>query len=71
MTYSGRLTHWKAVVSALPIYAMCCIRVPFTILGHFEKSSRSFLWYGNKIIKQGNCLVKWHTVCLPKKAGGL
>ena len=59
------------MVSALPIYAMCCIRVPFTILDHFEKSGRSFLWYGNKINNQGDCLVKWDTICLPKKAGGL
>ena len=43
MTYSARLTHLKAIVSALPILAMCCIRVPFTILDHFEKSERSFL----------------------------
>lgn len=71
MTYSGRLTHWKAMISALPIFSMCCIRVPFTILDHFGKSGRGFIWYGNKINKQRNCLVKWDTVCLPKKAGGL
>ena len=65
MTYSGRLTHLKAIVSALPIFAMCCIRVPFTILDHFEKSGRSFLWYGKGINKHGNCLVKWEKVCLP------
>lgn len=71
MTYSGRLIHLKAIISALPIFAMCCIRVPFTILDHFEKSGRSFLWYGKGINKHGKCLAKWDTVCLPKKAGGL
>lgn len=71
MTYSGRLVHLKAIVAALPIFVMCSIRVPYTILDHFEKSGRSFLWYGNGINKQGKCLVKWETVCLPMKAGGL
>lgn len=71
MTYSGRLIHLKVVISALPIFAMCCIRVPFTILDHFEKSGRGCLWYGKGINKHGKCLVKWDTVCLPKKARGL
>ena len=66
MTYSGRLVHLKAIVAALPIFAMCSIRVPFTIFDHFEKSGRSFLWYGNEINKQGKCLVNWETICLPK-----
>ena len=67
MSYSGRLTHLKAIVIALPIFAMCCIRVPFTILDHFEKSGRSFLWYGKGINKHGNCLVKWGKYAYPKK----
>ena len=71
MSYSGRLIHLKSIVAALPIFAMCCIRVPFTILDHFEKSGRNFLWYGKDINKKGNCLVKWDNVCLPKKAGDL
>ena len=39
MSYSGRLVHLKSMVVALPIFAMCCIRVPLTILDHFEKSA--------------------------------
>ena len=71
MSYLGRLVHLKASVAALPIFAMSSIRVPFTILDHYEKSGRSFLWYGNEINKQGKCLVNWETVCLTKKSGGL
>lgn len=71
MSYPGRLVHLKVVISALPIFAMCCIRVPFPILDHFEKSGRGFLWYGKDINKHGKFLVKWDVVCLPKKAGGL
>ena len=67
MSYTGRLVHLKSIVAALPIFAMCCIRVPFTILDHFEKSGRNFLWYGKDINKKGNCLVKWDNVCLLKK----
>ena len=69
MSYSGRLVHLKSIVAALPIFAMCCIRVPFTILDHFEKSGRNFLWYGKDINKKGNCLVKWDNVCLQNREG--
>ena len=71
MSYSGRLSHLKAIITALPIFAMCCIRVPFTILDHFEKSGKSFLCYGKDINKFGKCLVKWEQVCLPKDADDL
>ena len=43
MSYSGRLVHLKSIVAALPMFAMCYIRVPFTILDHFEKSGRNIL----------------------------
>ena len=58
MSYSGRLVHLKSIVAALPIFAMCCIRVPLTILDHFEKSGRNLLWYGKDINIKGNFLVK-------------
>lgn len=48
MSYAGRLTHLKAVINALLIFGMCCIGLPFTILNHFEKSRRGFLWYGKR-----------------------
>ncbi|EMS65860.1 hypothetical protein TRIUR3_17105 [Triticum urartu] len=51
MSDVGRLVHLKDVVFALPIFAMCYIRVPFSILDHFEYSGRCFLWSGNGINK--------------------
>lgn len=71
MSYPGRSVHLKAMVSALPIFAVCCIRLPLSTLDHFEKSGRGFLWHGNSINKHGKYLVNWKQVCLPKNAGGL
>lgn len=67
ISYAGRLVHLKVVVNALPIFAMCNIRVAFTILDHFEKSGRCFLWYWKNINEHGKCLAKWEKVCLIKK----
>ncbi|XP_037468651.1 uncharacterized protein LOC119340843 [Triticum dicoccoides] len=59
MSYAGILVHLKAMVKALPIFAMCNIRVAFTILDNFEKSGRCFLWCWKNINKHGKCLAKW------------
>lgn len=71
MTYVGRLVHLKSMISAMSIFAMCSIKIQFTMTDHLEKTGRNFLWYGKDINKQGKCLVKWEIVCLPKDAGGL
>lgn len=71
LTYTRKLTHIKASISVMPIFAMCFIKVQYTILDHVEKAERKFLWYGKDINKHGKCLVKWDTICLPKDAGGL
>ena len=43
---SSRLTVIKSTISAMPIFAMCSLKIPFTILDHIEKSSINFLWHG-------------------------
>jgi hypothetical protein len=67
LLYCGsRLVVIKSVISSMPMFTLCALKIPFTILDHIEKSERTFLWYGKEIDKHGKCLISWDTVCLPK-----
>lgn len=65
------MTHIKIVISTMPIFAMFSIKYNTLFLINVQKDERNFLWYGKDINKQGKCLVKWDTICLPKEVGGL
>lgn len=49
----GREVIFKAVIQAIPTYAMSCFRIPSTILKEIEAMSANFCWgftdKGNKI----------------------
>jgi hypothetical protein len=61
----------KSIISAIPNYGMCILKLPLGFLDHVDNSSRNFFWKGKDIEQKGKCLVKWYNVCKPKKAGGL
>jgi hypothetical protein len=44
MTYTGRLTLLNSTLTAIPIFAMCCLELPVNILVHFKKIGRQVLW---------------------------
>ena len=71
LSYDGRLTVIKSIVTSIPLFAMCTVKMPRRFLDHVEGSARKFLWRGRDINKKGNCLVKWEQVCKPKKCGGM
>jgi hypothetical protein len=71
LSYDGRLTVVKSIISAIPNYGMCILKLPLGFLDHVDNSSRNFFWKGKDIEQKGKCLVKWENVCKPKKAGGL
>ena len=71
LSHCSRLVVIKAVISAMPNFLMCALKVHYTQLDHADKSIRTFLWHGKDIEKKGKCLVKWEKVCMPKAAGGL
>jgi hypothetical protein len=71
MTYTGRLILLNTTLNAIPMYAMCVLKMPITIFVHFEKSGRQFLWAKKETDKHGKCLAKWDLVCRPKYQGGL
>jgi hypothetical protein len=71
LSYDGRLTVVKSIISAIPNYGMCILKLPLGFLDHVDNSSRYFFWKGKDIEQKGKCLVKWENVCKPKKSGGL
>ena len=54
----------------MPIYIMSLFWLPKSVKFRLEKIQRDFLWGGGKLEKKIH-LVKWDTVCLSKKMGGL
>ncbi|KAK2645783.1 hypothetical protein Ddye_020978 [Dipteronia dyeriana] len=70
LSLTGRCTLIKSVTSVLPTFAMQYIKLPIKVWHTLDRINKDFLWgskYDNKKIN----LVKWDTVCLPKKLGGL
>jgi hypothetical protein len=71
LSFDGRLTVVKSIITAIPNSAICTLNLPLGFLDHVEGSARGFFWRGKDIEKKGKCLVKWEKVCKPKKAGAL
>lgn len=70
LSFTGRLTLTKAVLSSLPVHAMSSILLPQSTISQLDKISRSFLW-GSTQEKKKQHLVAWKKVCSPKSEGGL
>jgi hypothetical protein len=71
LSYGGRITLVKAVISAMPLHFMQAIKLPIGVIRHIDQMRRNFLWKGNEVCKGINCLVNWETVCTLKENGGL
>lgn len=71
LSYGGRLTLVKAVLTALPLHYMQVIKIPKGVIKHIDRARRQFLWKGNQICRGIICLVDWKTVCGLKENGGL
>ena len=68
---AGRLTLTKAVLSAIPSYAMQgCYLPERRIHNNLDRISRNFLW-GSIEEKRKIHLVGWNKVAKPKDRGGL
>lgn len=71
LSYGGRVTLVKSVLSAMPLHYMQVFRIPKGVLKHVDRMRRNFLWRGNNPCKAINCLVNWDRICSLKINGGM
>jgi hypothetical protein len=71
LTQGGKLLMVNSVMSSLPTFYMCSIKVPMYILNHIDKYRRHCLWHGGDVNTKEPPMAAWKMVCKPKKRGGL
>ena len=70
LSFAGRLTLVKHVLSSIPLHITLAIPIPKKTCLLIERLMRNFLWSTSPDRTKRN-FVNWETVCLPKKEGGL
>jgi hypothetical protein len=72
LSYAGRLTYIDSMLSALPTFYMCTMKIQKTAIKIIDRGRRHCLWAKREEWeKQAQSLVAWETVCKPKDKGGL
>jgi hypothetical protein len=67
----GRATMVDSVVSSIPIYTMCSVKMHVTNINSIDRAKKHGLWRGLDIAGKGRPLVAWKKVTTPKDKGGL
>ena len=66
----GREVLLKAVIQAIPTFAMSCFKLPTTLCNDIEALVRKF-WWGQQGNQRKVHWAKWSSLCQPKSLGGL
>lgn len=59
LSYAGRLQLVNSVISSLPTYYMCSLKLPVTVIEIIDKHRKSCLWRGDDFRKKGYNLAAW------------
>lgn len=69
LSFGGKVTLIKVVLSSVPIYTMASTLIPVTVLKRMERLMANSLWSSKaKTWAHG---VRWEKICLPESVGGL
>ena len=68
LSQAGREVLLKAVVQAIPTFAMSYFKLPVTLCNDIEQLIRKF-WWGHRGNQRKIHWSKWSTLCLPKDLG--
>jgi hypothetical protein len=71
LTQGGKLLMVNLVLSSLPIFYMCSIKVPIEVLNQIDKYRRHCLWHDGDVNDKKPPVASWKLVCRPKKRGGI
>ncbi|GAU29337.1 hypothetical protein TSUD_227080 [Trifolium subterraneum] len=70
LSMGGRLILLKSVLSSMPVYFLSFFKAPAGIISSLNSIFCQFLWGGSEE-NQKMVWIKWDSVCLNKKNGGL
>jgi hypothetical protein len=71
LSYAGRLQLVNSVISSLPTYYMCSLKLPLIVIEIIDKHRKNCLWRGQDFNRKGYNLAAWDLVRKPKDKGGL
>jgi hypothetical protein len=71
LSYAGRLQLVNSVISSLPTYYMCSLKLPLTVIEIIDKHKKNCLWRGKDFNGKRYNLAAWDLVRKPKSKGGL
>jgi len=71
LPYNGRLIMVNFVLSALPTFYMCSLKIPPQVIKQIDIFRKHCLWSKGDINRKGKCLAAWEVACKPKDQGGL
>jgi hypothetical protein len=70
VSFGGRIVLLNAVLNAIPVFYLSYLKLPVQVWKKIRRIQREFLW-GGRTGRKKISWIKWDTVCLPKKKGGL
>ena len=70
LSFAGRLTLIKSVLTNLPIYYLSLFQIPAGVAREIEQMQSTFLW-GGLDLKRKVHMVRWKVLAKSKKLGGL
>ena len=71
LTQGGKLQMVNSVLSSLPTFYMCSIKIPAAVRNQIDKYRRHCLWRGSDLNAKKPPLAAWKMVQRPKLKGGL
>jgi hypothetical protein len=69
LSIAGRLTLVNSTFPVMPIFAMCTLKIPVTVINAIDRIRRGCLWRGSSENVHRNPLVAWDKVCCPRNRG--